>query len=148
MKTEEKSFYVAVFVLIIVLVMLTLLDVFVIKYFWLRNRTTSFGSDLPWFWWLPFWMMQLIFPLSASLLLSSKIPLVSYILFVTGIEDTLFHVIAWQSVPEIYYGIYLLGVLYSPAREIVLMANSIGVFTSIVCVYALTRRCRIHAHKL
>jgi len=139
MKLEKRSFCKAVFAIIVLLVILTVLDVYVIKYLWLLNRTTSFGSDLPWFWWVPFWIMQLTFPLSASLLLSNKIPLTSYILFATGIEDTLFHIIAWQRVPETYYGIYFLGVFYSPAREIVLIANSIGIFTSIVCMYALTR---------
>jgi len=141
---KRESSYGAIFAPIAMLMALTFLDVYVIKYLWLPNRTTSFGSELPWFWWLPFWIMQLIFPLSASLLLKSRIPLISYILFVTGIEDTLFYLIAWQKVPQTYKGIYFLGVFYSPAREIVLTANSIGILASTVCAfYALKRRRQI-----
>lgn len=138
-KAEDESFHKSVFALIVLMITLTLLDVYVIKYFWLPNRTTSFGSQLPWFWWLPFWVMQLTLPLGVSLLLNNRVPLVSYILFATGVEDTLFHIIAWQSVPDIYQGIYLLGVLYSPPRETVLTTNSVGIVASVLCTYALRR---------
>jgi len=141
---RREGSYGAIFAPIVMLIALTLLDVYVIKYLWLPNRTTSFGSRFPWFWWLPFWIMQLILPLSASLLLRSKIPLISYILFVTGIEDTLFNLIAWQEVPQTYKGIYFLGVFYSPAREIVLTANLIGTLASIFCAYVLKRRQIVH----
>jgi hypothetical protein len=141
---KKRNYFEAIFALIVLLVMLTLLDICVIKYFWLPNRTTSFGSHLPWFWWLPFWTMQLIFPLSVSFLLENKIPLISYILFLTGLEDTLFYIIAWQKIPEIYKGIYYLGVFYSPTREVVLVGNLIGITMSIIiCANVLRRQCQI-----
>jgi hypothetical protein len=138
---KERTPFEAIFALIVLLVMLTLLDVCVIKYLWLPNRTPSFGSHLPWFWWFPFWVMQLVFPLSVSLLLENKIPLISYILFLTGLEDTLFHLIAWQRIPEIYKGIYYLGMFYSPTREVVVVGNMIGISISIIiCAKVLKRQ--------
>jgi len=101
-------------------VSLTLLDIWVIKYLWLPIRI---GEALAWFWWIPFWVMQFVFPLALSMLIESKLPiLISYTLFVFGVEDTLFHLIAWNNIPEVYEGIYYLGI-FAPRRETVLMGN-------------------------
>lgn len=101
---------------------LTLLDVLVIKYLWLPVRI---NDSLPWFWWAPFWIMQFVFPLALSMLTDSKLPiLISYPLFIFGLEDTLFHLIAWNTIPEVYDGIYYLGMFFAPRREIVLIGNT------------------------
>lgn len=105
-------------------VSLTLLDIWVIKHLWLPIRV---GVTLAWFWWIPFWTMQIVFPLALSMLIESKLPmLISYTLFIFGVEDTLFHLIAWNTIPEVYEGVYYLGIFFAPRREIVLFGNFVA----------------------
>lgn len=105
-------------------VCLTLLDVWVIKHLWLPIKVDGVSDVLAWFWWIPFWIMQLVFPLALSMLLENKLPmLISYTLSILGVEDTLFHIIAWGHIPEVYENIYYLGIFFAPRREIVLMGN-------------------------
>ena len=108
-------------------VSLTLLDILVIKHLWLPIRVDGVSDVLAWFWWFPFWTMQFVFPLALSMLIENKLPmLISYTLFVFGVEDTLFYLIAEQTIPEVYLNIYYLGIFFSPRREIVLFGNFIA----------------------
>jgi len=49
-----------------------------------------------------------------------------YVLFVLGVKDTLFYLIAYQTIPKVYLNIYYLGIFFSPRREIVLFGNFIA----------------------
>jgi len=131
----KSKFVKSMFATIAILFCVTFLDVFVIKCLWLPHPATSFGSELPWFWWIPLNFIVLFLPLAASWLLNSKLPLLNYLFFLFGIEDTLFYIIAEQRIPETYLGIYYLGVFFAPPKHVVLAGNLIAVGIAVTLVY-------------
>ena len=120
---------------ILILLCVTLLDIYVIVYLWLPLKTTSFGSSLPWFWWIPLGFIEFFLPLAVSWLLNNKLPLFNYLFFTLGIEDTLFYLIAYQRIPEVYHGIYYLVVFFAPAKHIVLAGNLAAVGLAVTLAY-------------
>ena len=114
------------------MVALTLLDVLVV-YFLLWRNGLMFGSLF--FWWFPFWAMEFCFPLSLIMLFGNKVPFICYLFFVFGGEDTLYYLVSVGRLPEVYHGIYFLGFMYAPSREVVLAALSLGVFLSFLVCY-------------
>lgn len=140
--TITGKFIKAFFATIITLILVTLLDILVIFYLWLPSPTTSFGSPLPWFWWIPFGFIQFFLPLSVSWLMHSRLPLLNYLFFTFGIEDTLFYLIATKSIPEIYHGIYYLGVFFAPPKHVVLLGNLVAIGIAVTLLYGLRRNIR------
>jgi hypothetical protein len=135
----NSGFVKAMFATILTLLFVTLLDIFVIVYLWLPSPTTSFGSKLPWFWWIPFGFIQFFLPLAVSWLLNSRLALLNYLFFIFGIEDTLFYLIAHRTIPEVYHGIYYLGVFFAPPKHIVLVGNLVAVGLASMLVYGFKR---------
>ena len=135
----DSRFVKAGFATLLTLLCVTLLDIFVIKYLWLPSPTTSFGSQLPWFWWIPLGFIEFFLPLTVSWLLDSKLPLFNYLFFTLGVEDTLFYSIAYKTIPEIYHGIYYLGVFFAPSKHIVLAGNLISVGLAVTLAYGFRR---------
>jgi hypothetical protein len=135
----NSKFVKAMFATILLLLLLTFLDILVIVYLWLPSPTTSFGSKLPWFWWIPFGFIQFFLPLAVSWLLNSKLPLLNYLFFTFGIEDTLFYLIAHKTIPEVYQGIYYLGVFFAPPKHIVLIGNLVAVGLAVTLLYGFRR---------
>jgi len=114
------------------MVALTLLDVWVVYFLHLKSGLLV---NLPLSWWFPFWIMEFTFPLSLILMFENKIPLTCYLFFVMGGEDTLFHLFSAGHIPEIYRGIYFLGLVFSPAREFVLKAMFLSFLLSFLICY-------------
>jgi hypothetical protein len=65
----------------------------------------------------------------------NKIPMTCYLFFVLGGEDTLYYFFAAGSIPETYSGIYFLGFIFSPTREIVLASLILSFFLSFLILY-------------
>jgi hypothetical protein len=76
------------------------------------------------------------------MMFGNKVPLICYLFFVLGGEDTLYYLFAIGRVPEVYRGIYFLGFLYAPSREVVLAALVLGVVLSFLVCYVDLRRVR------
>jgi len=117
---------------LVLMIALTLLDVWVVYFILLKNGLLT---TLPFFWWFPFWVMEFTLPLCIILMLENKIPLTCYFFFVFGGEDTLFHLISAGHIPEKYIGIYFLGFIPSPTREIVMKSLTLSIFLSLVICY-------------
>ena len=135
----NSKFVKAISATILTLFFVTLLDILVIVYLWLPSPTTSFGSKLPWFWWIPLNFIVFFLPLAVSWLLNSKLPLLNYLFFIFGVEDTLFYLIAYKTIPEVYHGIYYLGVFFAPSKHIVLVGNLVAVGLAVTLVYGFRR---------
>jgi len=131
------KFVKGLFAMILQLFLITLLDIYVIVYLWLPIRCTSFGSPLPWFWWIP--MNIIVFFLSIVMwwLVDSKLPLLNYLFHIFGIEDTLFYLISQRGIPDVYHGIYYLGIFYAPSKHIVLLGNLVAVGVALTLLYGL-----------
>lgn len=129
----------AMFATVLILLCVTLLGIFVIVHLWLPLKTTSFGSELPWFWWIPLDFIEFFLPLATSWLVNSKLPLLNYLFFTLGIEDTLFYVIAYKQIPEVYIGIYYLIVFFAPPKHIVLAGNLVAVGLALTLAYGFKR---------
>ncbi len=135
----NRNFVEAMFATILILLFVTLLDIYVIVYLWSPSRTISFGSELPWFWWIPLGFIEFFLPLAVSWFFNNRLPLLNYLFFVFGVEDTLFCLLAYKSVPEIYHGIYYLGVFFAPPKHIVLSGNLLAVGLAVTLVYGFRR---------
>lgn len=135
----NSKFVKPVLATVLILLFVTLLDIYVIVYLWLPSPTTSFGSGLPWFWWIPLGFIEFLLPLTVSWLLNNRLPLLNYLLFTFGVEDTLFHVLVWKRIPEIYHGIYYLGVFFAPPKHIVLAGNLFAVGLAVTLAYGFRR---------
>jgi len=114
------------------MIVLTLLDVWVVYFILLKNGLLT---NLPFFWWFPFWVMEFTLPFSLMLMFENKIPLTCYFFFALGGEDTLFYLLATGRIPEIYHGIYFLGFIPSPTRELVLKTLVLSAFLSLIICY-------------
>jgi len=117
---------------LVMMIALTLLDVWVVYFLLLKNGLLL---TLPLFWWFPFWVMEFTFPLCLILMFENKVPLTCYLFFVLGGEDTLYYLLAVGRIPEIYHGIYFLGFIFSPTRELVSKTLILGVFLSFLICY-------------
>jgi len=117
---------------IVMMIALTLLDVLVVYFLLYKNGLLR---SLPFFWWFPFWVMEFSFPLCLILMFENKVPLTCYLFFVLGGEDTLYYLFAVGHVPEIYRGIYFLGFIFAPTRELVSKTLILGVFLSLLICY-------------
>ena len=117
---------------ITLMIALTLLDVWVVYFILLRSDLLT---SLPLFWWFPLWVMEFTFPLCIILTFENKIPLICYLFFVFGGEDTLYYLFTVGHMPEKYNGIYFLGFIPSPTREIVIKSLALSLFLSIVICY-------------
>ena len=135
----SSKFVKAVSATILILLFVTLLDIYVIVYLWLPSPTISFGSGLPWFWWIPLGFIEFFLPLAVSWLLNNRLPLLNYLLFTFGVEDTLFCLIAYKGIPEIYHGIYYLGVFFAPPKHVVLAGNLLAVGLAVTLAYGFRR---------
>jgi len=124
---------------IVLMIALTLLDVLVV-FFLLLQKGLLFA--LPFFWWFPFWVMEFTFPLCLILMFENKVPLICYLFFVLGGEDTLFYLLAVGRIPEIYHGIYFLGLVSSPTRELVSKTLGLSVFFSFIICYVEYKKVR------
>jgi len=117
---------------LVVMIALTLLDVFVVYFLLLRNGLLV---AFPFFWWFPFWVMEFTFPLALILMFENRIPLTCYLFFVLGGEDTLYYLFAVGRIPEIYNGIYFLGFIFAPARELVTATFFLSAFLCLLIFY-------------
>jgi hypothetical protein len=52
-----------------------------------------------------------------------------------GGEDTLFYLLAMGRIPDIYGGIYFLGLIFSPGKELVSQTLVVSVFLSVLICY-------------
>src|SRR3972149_1827057 len=82
---------------ITLMIALTLLDVWVVYFILLRSDLLT---SLPLFWWFPLWVMEFTFPLCIILTFENKIPLICYLFFVFGGEDTLYYLLTVGHMPE------------------------------------------------
>jgi len=114
------------------MIVVTLLDVWVVYFILFRSGLLT---DLPLFWWFPLWVMEFTFPLCIILTFENKIPLICYVFFVFGGEDTLYYLFTAGQIPEKYCGIYFLGFIPSPAREVVIESLALSMFLSLVICY-------------
>lgn len=121
------------------MISLTLLDVWVVHFLLLKNDLLV---TLPLYWWFPFWVMELTFPLCLILTFENKIPLTCYLFFVLGGEDTLYYIFAFGRIPETYHGIYFLGLIFSPTRELVSNTLILSGFLSLLIIYVEYKKIR------
>jgi len=117
---------------LVLMIALTLLDVWVVYFLLTKNGLLI---TLPLYWWVPFWVMEFSFPLCLILMFENKIPLTCYLFFVLGGEDTLYYLLVAGRIPEVYRGIYFLGLIFSPASELVLKTLILSVFLSMLIFY-------------
>jgi len=127
-----EAFIASVVSSLVLMVALTLLDVWVVYFLLFKNGLLI---TLPFYWWFPFWVMEFTFPLCLILMFENKIPLTCYLFFVLGGEDTLYYLVAVGHVPEVYHGIYFLGLIFSPTSELVLKTLVLSVFLSMLIFY-------------
>jgi len=116
----------------VLMISLTLLDVWVVHFLLIKNGLLI---TLPLYWWFPFWVMEFTFPLCLILIFENKIPLTCYVFFVLGGEDTLYYLLTMGHIPEIYHGIYFLGLIFSPTSDLVLKTLILSVFLSMLIFY-------------
>ena len=83
--------------------------------------------------------IEFFLPLAVSWLLNNRLPLLNYLFFTFGIEDTLFYLIAYKRIPEIYRGIYYLGVFFAPPKHVVLAGNLLAVGSAVTLAYGFRR---------
>jgi len=114
------------------MIALTLLDVLVVYFLLIKKGLLV---TFPLFWWFTFGVIEFTFPLCLILMFENKIPLTCYLFFVLGGEDTLYHLLTAGHVPEIYPGIYFLGFIFSPTRELVFKTLILSVFLSLLICY-------------
>jgi hypothetical protein len=139
LENARKGYVVSVVGSVVLMVSLTLLDVLVVHFLLWRNGLL-FG--LPFHWWFPFWVMEFCFPLCLIMMLENKVPLICYLFFTLGGEDTLYYLFAVGRVPEVYQGIYFLGFIFAPRREIVLAMLGLSIFLSVLICYLDFQRIR------
>jgi hypothetical protein len=117
---------------LVLMVALTLLDVWVVYFLLIKKGLLI---TLPLYWWFPFWVMEFTFPLCLILMFENKIPLTCYLFFVLGGEDTLFYLLVTGHIPEVYHGIYFLGLIFSPTIELVSKTLILSFFLSMLIFY-------------
>jgi hypothetical protein len=76
------------------------------------------------------------------MMLENKVPLICYLFFTLGGEDTLYYLFAIGRVPEVYHGIYFLGFIFAPRKEIVLAMLGLSIFLSVLICYLDFQRIR------
>jgi len=135
-----KTYIVSLMCSLVLMVALTLLDVLVVHFLLIKKGLLV---ALPFFWWFPFGVMQLTFPLCLLLIFENRVPLTCYLFFVLGGEDTLYYLLAAGHVPEIYHGIYFLGFIFSPPRELVAKTLFLSVFLAVFLCYAEYKRLKM-----
>ena len=107
-------------VLFAIVLGLTLLDIFVVETFY--RPTADWGNI--WKYHYLYWMLIVALPLIGAYFTKSLIPLLTYILFFFGVEDTLFYGLQGY-LPEIYWGVSVAGV-WQPTLNTVLALNVAG----------------------
>jgi uncharacterized membrane protein len=114
------------------MIAVTLLDVWVVYFILIKSGLLT---DLPFFWWFPLWVMEFTFPLCIILTFENRLPVICYLFFVFGGEDTLYYLLTVGHMPERYIGIYFLGFIPSPAREVVMNSLALSLFLSFAICY-------------
>jgi len=114
------------------MIAVTLLDAWVAYFILFRSGLLT---PLPLFWWFPLWVMEFTFPLCIILTFENKIPLTCYLFFIFGGEDTLYYLFTVGHMPEKYNGIYFLGFIPSPTKELVLKSLVLSALVSVVICF-------------
>lgn len=113
--------------------LLTILDIIVVETFY---RPTGAWSQI-WKYHLIYWTLIVTLPLIAAYKTQSLIPLLTYILFFFGVEDTLFYGLQGY-LPKTYWGVSVAG-FWQPNLNLVLALNAVGLMLTATIVY-LTKR--------
>ena len=78
-------------------------------------------------WHIIFYSTTFIAPILLAKLQKRLIPLVCWIYFLTGLEDSLFYLFQFGYLPVKYFGISLLGFIPEPDQDTYLFINMLGI---------------------
>lgn len=126
----------AIGALLLIVFGLTVLDIAVVETVY---RPTSDWGNI-WKYHLVYWTLIVTLPLVAAYFTKSLIPLVTYILFFFGIEDTLFYGLQGY-LPETYWGVNI-AAISQPDLFTVLVLNVVGLCISAVVLVVLWWTCK------
>ena len=90
-------------------------------------------------WHIIFYSMQFIAPILLANVQKRLIPLVCWIFFLAGLEDTLFYLFQFGYLPVKYYGVKLLGFIWEPDRDTFLFINMLGIILMLVYLVILDK---------
>lgn len=114
---------------------LTLLDIAVVETFY---RPAADWANI-WRYHMIYWALITVLPLLGSYFTKSLLPLLTYVLFFFGVEDTLFYGLQGY-LPETYWGVTIAGIFNEPALQTVLWLNIIGLVLSVVFAKSFYKR--------
>lgn len=115
--------------LVVLVLLLAILDIVVVETFY---RPTAAWSQI-WKYHTIYWMLIVALPLIASYKTQSLIPLLTYILFFFGVEDTLFYGLQGY-LPKTYWGVNVAGI-WQPSLNLVLALNTVGLMLSATLIF-------------
>ena len=102
---------------------LTMVDVGVVRTFQILGTVDTQIYN----WHAIFYSMEFIAPILLAYMQKRLIPLVCWIFFITGLEDTFFYLLQYGYLPVKYYGIKLLGLIWEPDLDTFLFVNMLGI---------------------
>jgi len=74
-------------------------------------------------------------PIVMALMYSSTVPILAHVFLLSGMEDTLFYVLQFHPIPEVYQGVAIAG-LWEPKWWQVILLNAGGVVCLSLFLYA------------
>lgn len=90
-------------------------------------------------WHMIIYSMEFIAPILLAYLQKRLIPLVCWIYFSTGLEDTFFYLLQFGRLPTKYFGMKLFGLFWEPQPNVVLVVNFLGFVIMLMYLAILNR---------
>lgn len=109
--------------------LLTMFDIIIVEVFF---RPSSAWNQI-WKYHIIYWTLIAALPLIASYKTCSLIPLLTYILFFFGVEDTLFYGLQGY-LPKTYWGVSIAG-FWQPSLSLVLALNAAGLMLTATLIF-------------
>ena len=122
---------------------LTLVDVGVVRTFQILGTVDTQIYK----WHVIFYSMEFIAPILLAYMQKRLIPLVCWIFFITGLEDTLFYLLQFGYLPPKYYGVKLLGLFSEPKPDTYLFINMLGMILMLVYLVILNKISKLRQHR-
>ena len=116
-------------VLVCLVLGLTVLDIAVVETVY---RPTGNWSNI-YVYHMVYWVLIAVLPLVGAYKTQSLAPLLTYVLFFFGVEDTLFYGLQGY-LPSIYWGVNV-ATLWQPTVSTVLVLNVVGVSVCVVLLF-------------
>ncbi len=94
-------------------------------------------------WHVLFYSMDFILPVLLVYIQERLIPLLCWVFFIAGLEDTLFYLFQFGYLPVKFYGIKLLGFVPEPDQDTFLFVNMLGIILIVAYLAILDKISRV-----